>query len=90
MLCNGIYRDAGRTMTKGAASVEMGGAKPDHVRIVEFRNFNTARVPLDGVPHAEVEETLDERPVTLARGDVPEAGPGKSKRAQDSRRRNAQ
>jgi hypothetical protein len=46
-------------------------------------------VPLHGVPHAEVEETLDERPVTLARGDVAEPGPGKSKRAQNSSRRNA-
>ena len=68
-----VYRDPWRTMTKGTAAVEMGGAKSDHVRIVELRHLNAIRVPLHGVSHAEIEETLDEGPVTLAGCDVAQA-----------------
>jgi hypothetical protein len=60
-------------MTKSAAAVEMSGAKSDQVRIVELRHLDPARVPLHGVPHAEIEETLDEGPVTLAGCDVAQA-----------------
>jgi hypothetical protein len=60
-------------MTKGTAAVEMGGAKSNHVRIVELRLLNAVRVPLHGVPHAEIEEALDKGPVTLAGCDVAQA-----------------
>jgi hypothetical protein len=40
-----VYRNPWRTMTKGTAAVEMGGAKSDHVRIVELRHLNAIRVP---------------------------------------------
>jgi hypothetical protein len=55
----------------------MGGAKPDHVRIVELRHLDPARVPLDSVPHPKIEEALDERPMAFARRDVPKPRPGK-------------
>ena len=73
MLSYWVYWDPWRTMTKGAAAVEMGSAKSDHVRIVELRHFNPARVPLHCVTHAEIEEALHERPVTLAGCDVAQA-----------------
>ena len=60
-------------MTKRAAPVEMSGAEADHVGIIELRHFDSARVLRHGMSHAEIEELLDERPMTLACGDVTQA-----------------
>ena len=65
--------------------MEVGRPKPDHVRIVELRHLDPARVPLDSVPHPEIEEALDERPMTLACGDITQARQGKGKRGKEGR-----
>jgi hypothetical protein len=70
MLGDGVDQDPGRAVTESAASVKVGGAEPDEIGIAEPRRLDRVGVPGDGMAHAELEEIPDERPVTLASGDI--------------------
>ena len=80
MLGYGIYGNPRRSMTERAAPMKMGGAKPDHVWVVELRHYDAAGVSRHRAPHAEIEKALYQRPVTLARRDISKSRPGKRER----------
>jgi len=87
LLGDRIDRHARRAVTKGAAAMEVAGAKPDEIGIVETRRFDSGGIRLHGVAHAEFEEALDDFPMTAACGDVVETGPGKEDGAPQKRGR---
>src|SRR5262245_14509937 len=70
-------------MTEGAASMEVGSAEPNQIRIVESRRLDPPSMRCDGVTHAKFQEALEKRVVTLAGGDIRDARPGHGENAQD-------
>ena len=63
--------------------MKMCGAKPDKIGVVELRRFNRHGVSCDGMAHAELEEALNERPMTLASGDIGNTRPGDADGAEE-------
>ena len=89
-LCDRIHRNSRCPMTESAASVEMPGAEPDQVRILEGRCFDPFGMRCNCVAHAELEEPIDERPVTLTGGDIAKTRPSETKSPREDRNRTGQ